>query len=740
MRKMKEEYADEVAQKKVDDQITIENVVRGNEGPSCKQVFKWIGDLFRRRRPLYPILETRGPVCTIDEYTQLVVRIGRALNVPRRTQFSLGPVNNPEPIYLKPLGGDEGQFFIRICLDDDVRLTRVAPNDWNELIRFDLCPDPENIPSMAEVGSKTLRFDLFDRVQFGDDNTVEATEERFLGSLELPLSAVWATGEISGQFPLNTPPMLVGYETENPGPIGLFASIAFAPRVVFKQQANPFKSSESPDVSERVDLVMKEISKKKFKHPRSFDLMASRTDATSCLLCRLIHPISPPEGIDSPLKIIRFVSSIPYVPDSVTFDTSGDVWCTCQEFLDMRQGDEEEHAILLCNMLKTIGKDAYVALGSDVMNGNAAYVIIIYDDHIVVVDPVRGNLFDPSSTSCTLTNVGVVFNDENVWLNIQKNVAPLLMTWDLYNPKCWRPFFSQEEFPFIPHSVTENDVQYDEVQQEFAVDLERDVEESIKQCIQEDRGEQLKTVWSESASRIIKKTLDEIVKLHTEQQVPQTQEILRDLEDQLQDYRVNGSPFALSFTSIERITDEIRAQGTFITELDDVEFALAVSVVPLPHKMYFVWVFLMALQKVPGGNLNFQPPVEEETEEESRKEPPPVVVEERRLEAQEEEEKKEDASTEVAKTDSEEEDEEEEEEEEEEESHESKHEEPPKHEEEEKHEESKHEEEKHETESEKAPSEQDVSAIVEREQPEKSQKPEEEESSDELNHSHMSYL
>ena len=137
--------------------------------------------------------------------------------------------------------------------------------------------------------------------------------------------------------------------------------------------------------------------------------------------------------------------------------------------------------------------DTYVALGSNVMNGAAAYVSIIYEDHIVVTDPVRGNFFDPSSTSCTLLNIGVVFNDENIWLNIQPNVAPLLTAWDLYNPKCWKPFFEEKEFPYIPHSVTEADVEYDEIQPEFAVDLERDVEELIKQCIQEDRSEQLTT-------------------------------------------------------------------------------------------------------------------------------------------------------------------------------------------------------------------------------------------------------
>ena len=48
-------------------------------------------------------------------------------------------------------------------------------------------------------------------------------------------------------------------------------------------------------------------------------------------------------------KCARFVSLIPLKGESEYFKDMPDIFMTCQQFLDMRAGDFEEHAILLCN-------------------------------------------------------------------------------------------------------------------------------------------------------------------------------------------------------------------------------------------------------------------------------------------------------------------------------------------------------------------------------------------------------
>lgn len=50
----------------------------------------------------------------------------------------------------------------------------------------------------------------------------------------------------------------------------------------------------------------------------------------------------------------RFVSLIPFKEDLKKFEDMADLYCTNQQFLDLGEGDFEEHAILLCNYFNYI--------------------------------------------------------------------------------------------------------------------------------------------------------------------------------------------------------------------------------------------------------------------------------------------------------------------------------------------------------------------------------------------------
>ena len=54
------------------------------------------------------------------------------------------------------------------------------------------------------------------------------------------------------------------------------------------------------------------------------------------------------------MKAARFVSLIPWKNDLADFANLPDIWMTSQQFLDMRGGDDEEHAILLANFFNYI--------------------------------------------------------------------------------------------------------------------------------------------------------------------------------------------------------------------------------------------------------------------------------------------------------------------------------------------------------------------------------------------------
>jgi len=57
------------------------------------------------------------------------------------------------------------------------------------------------------------------------------------------------------------------------------------------------------------------------------------------------------------------VSCIQYETDKEVLSDDTDAWATPRFFLDIKKGDEEDHAILLCNLFLGLSMDAYVCIG-----------------------------------------------------------------------------------------------------------------------------------------------------------------------------------------------------------------------------------------------------------------------------------------------------------------------------------------------------------------------------------------
>ena len=79
----------------------------------------------------------------------------------------------------------------------------------------------------------------------------------------------------------------------------------------------------------------------------------------------------------------------------------------------MLAGDEEEHAILLCNYFKYRNRAAYVVLGTGIPEGSTAYVLTL-DDGYRLWNAYTGEQFDVHDANCPLKSIGCVFNEENV--------------------------------------------------------------------------------------------------------------------------------------------------------------------------------------------------------------------------------------------------------------------------------------------------------------------------------------
>jgi hypothetical protein len=81
-------------------------------------------------------------------------------------------------------------------------------------------------------------------------------------------------------------------------------------------------------------------------------------------VCSLVAPIPPPRQLTSPRHAARFVSLLPFRRDAGVTGGRVETWRSAHAILARRQGDVEDHALLLCSLLLGWGMDAWVALGT----------------------------------------------------------------------------------------------------------------------------------------------------------------------------------------------------------------------------------------------------------------------------------------------------------------------------------------------------------------------------------------
>jgi coiled-coil and C2 domain-containing protein 2A len=220
-------------------------------------------------------------------------------------------------------------------------------------------------------------------------------------------------------------------------------------------------------------------------------------DGRSVYIPRFLCPIRLPDDVyrrdEKPNRAIeraaRYVSLIPFIDDSHLFKDMPNLTCTAQEFLDLGAGDSEEHAMLLCNYFNFVdqdqgrqrgdkaGKDgknyqSYIVYGEAIPEGVTWYVLRRDCDqnHVELWNPNTAEVYnfdnqekpkgrpgaaggagagsqDHSSRNiryndpvCTMKKVWCVIGQDNVWANVQKEEAPVLIKFDLDNPKDWKPF------------------------------------------------------------------------------------------------------------------------------------------------------------------------------------------------------------------------------------------------------------------------------------------------------------
>ena len=601
-------------------------------------------------------------------------------------------------------GGSELTPFVEVTFQGVTVRTRVATGSspsWQESLVLPFRPPGGDFsPAALQSAGDSVNIAVFDeyvenavnsgygrrsstggRDSFAGNETV--TTRHYIGSIDIPVSALYRAdgAKMEGVLPLEQPPVLLGY-TPAPG-VGTGGgavgggmtgrggggmSARVRPSLSVYIQFNPTLAKPEPAITDpgvgEDDALLRHAHRWEAearavgRHCKQRPYRSAATDVQgrSVLLPRYVASVGLPPGFrgaaaDEPTlrQLLRFVHLVPHVSDMASFKTPAgiDIWTTNSTFLDICAGDSEEHALLLCGFLLTLGIDAYVVLGvsasdSDAamvftpggqgrggrlgvtqqqqmqqmqqpLGGSSSYAPMLEEP--LIWDPVGGVVFPTHDSACSacLGEISVVFNANNIWANVQTHARPHEMQWSFNDTTAWRPFFSPVSFPARALPTVQTSVVYQSFEAAFYERLAAAVEREAMDAIVKARRRQ-HTPFNRRCSRALKELLRDLeghVLVSPDEaaggislgggrgRVSSLTELhMSSLGNMLDGYTVTGCPLNMPFSDAAAVRAAVERTCIAETNRRDVEFAVATHVEPYGQTFVCsVWVYVARLTK-----------------------------------------------------------------------------------------------------------------------------------------------
>nr|XP_055110223.1 protein CC2D2B isoform X2 [Symphalangus syndactylus] len=405
----------------------------------------------------------------------------------------------------------------------------------------------------------------------------------WLGSIVFPFSALLQQSEISGTFQVTIPPVLLGYTWSNTYVfpkedsneknlkectfLNIFATIE--PQISYVT-CNPTldKFLGQTDVLQRAQIFKKNC-KAMFPNRRIITTVFN-DEGIQFLVTRYIKALNPPQQL---LDIFLHNSN-------ATF-----------RCISLAIGNKEEHAILLCNFFLYFGKKALVLLGTSALEGHVAYVVTQETNEYLLWNPSTGQCYKQFDPFCPLKSVDCLFDDRNVWFNIQQNNTPMAVFFDYSKESFWKQLLPKNVQGTKIQSIQPEEIIYFETDKSMVEDLRNRIERTLKSKVMEWRPKH-PTHWNRQCTFILRQILP---KLELGKGSFVSSEGDNEFERILQFYWVTGFPIQMPYTDVQSIIDAVYQTGIHSAEFPQTEFALAVYIHPYPNNILSVWVYLASL-------------------------------------------------------------------------------------------------------------------------------------------------